>query len=130
MTPFWGTESFALGTKVGAHVGRQDGPNMGARSPFCESAFRGAGAGGNAGSHPPLVWVLGCGVGWGNGVGQFRMEHFQGKLGSHPWVGQQCVSLLQSPFGPGQGIGGRRVAASRPVQSARKAAGAEIHLSF
>ena len=45
MTPFLGTRSLALGTEVGAHFGRQDGPNLGARNPFYESAFRGAGAG-------------------------------------------------------------------------------------
>ena len=115
MTPFWGTRSLALGTEVGAHFGRQDGPNLGARNPFYESAFRGA-WGKNAGSHPSLVWVLGCGVGWGNGGRLFRIGHFQSKLGSHPWVGQQCVSLLQSPFGVKVLVGGvlrRRARSSR-----------------
>ena len=113
MDPFWGTRSLALGTEVGAHFGRQDGPNLGARSPFYESAFRGA-WGGNAGSHPSLVWVLGCGVGWGNGGRLFRIGHFQSKLGSHPWVGQPCVSLLQSSFGVKVLVGGvlRRCARS------------------
>ena len=113
MDPFWGTRSLALGTEVGVHVGRQDGPNLGARNPFYESAFRCA-WGKNAGSHPSLVWVLGCGVGWGNGGRLFRIRHFQSKLGSHPWVGQQCVSLLQSPFGVKVLVGGvlRRCARS------------------
>ena len=77
MTPFWGTETFAFGTKVGAHFGRQDGPNLGARSPFCESAFRGAGAGGRV---PIRPWCGSLGVvsvGCGNPFFLFRplFEH-------------------------------------------------------
>ena len=59
MTPFLGTGSLALGTEVGAHFGRQDGPNLGARHAFYESAFGAHGAGMRV---PILLWCGSLGV--------------------------------------------------------------------
>ena len=72
----------------------------------------------------PWVW---CRLGqWGALVPHWTFSK-QAGFASLGWAAMRFIVAIAAR---GQGIGGRRVAASRPVQSARKAAGAEIHLSF
>ena len=59
MTPFLGTGSLALGTEVGAHFGRQDGPNWVPEIPFMSQSFGAHRAGMRV---PILLWCGSLGV--------------------------------------------------------------------